>query len=143
MRRFLRSSLWPARGRLRRGRRFDWLSRGLLCGSALEFVRHIRNAEAQIPWIRGERQSSFEIDDAIANQFLDVAIEVLHAFLVAVAHAVEQRLPFLLASLQIFAGAQGRREDFDNGHAAARFLRDETLRNDVAETFREARTNHL
>ena len=53
----------------------------------------------------------------LANQLLDFAVEILHSFVRAVAHGVQQRFAFALALLNVLARAQRGLEDFEGGHA--------------------------
>ena len=61
----------------------------------------------------------------------------------AVAHRIEQRLAFLLAHLDVLARAHGRLQHLDDGHAAAALLRDQPLRDEVAERRRQPAAHRL
>ncbi len=120
---------------------------GFACGSALRdgggeivlAIEEIGELEAEIALVGGIGQADFDADDPGANHLLNLVIEVLHPFRLAVAHSVKERFSFGLAALDIFAGAHGGFQDFEGGHAAfAVVARDQTLRDDVAEGLREA-----
>ena len=61
---------------------------------------------AQHCGIAGKGKAGFEIDDAVAHQLGDFAVEVLHAFAGAGLHGVEQGLAFALAFFDALARAR-------------------------------------
>ena len=100
--------------------------------------------EAQVSGVGGVRERGFEFNLAVANHFFDFAVEVLHAFGVAVAHGIEQDLP----SVSPFSTySRVRMVDLRISMAAMRpllsFLGKQALRNDEAESFGEAGADGL
>jgi hypothetical protein len=74
-------------------------------GRCFLWRREIGQFQAQIAGIGGIGQSGFQIDDALANQSLDLAIEVLHSFRAANAHGIEQGFALALTPFNVFASA--------------------------------------
>jgi len=68
--------------------------------------------EAQVAGVGGVLHGGMEVDGAVAHEFFEFAVEVLHAVLIAVAHGVEERLAFLLTLLDVLASAECAFEDF-------------------------------
>ena len=68
---------------------------------------------AQHGGVAGVGEADFEIDYAVADQFGDFAIEVLHAFGCAGLHGVEQRLAFAVTFFDALAGAGVDLQDFE------------------------------
>src|SRR5580704_15011281 len=64
----------------------------------------IRHRQPQVSRIRRVGQPRIQIDRAGPNQLFDLAVEVLHAFALAILHGFEQRLPILLALFYILSG---------------------------------------
>src|SRR6266571_1931130 len=93
-------------------------SAGLVCrGVVLAFFEEIGHFEAQVSGVGGIAQTGVKLDDAGADELLDFAIEMLHAFGRAVAHGIEQRLAFALAFFDVFASAHGGLQDFNRCNA--------------------------
>jgi hypothetical protein len=67
---------------------------------------HICQHEPQVPRIRGVSESRTNVQDAGTDEFLDLAIEMLHAISVAICHRFQQRLAILFAFFYIIAGAK-------------------------------------
>src|SRR5712692_8531749 len=72
---------------------------GFACGSALRdgggeivlAIEEIGELEAEIALVGGVGQADFDADDPGANHLLNLVIEVLHPFRLAVAHSVKER----------------------------------------------------
>src|SRR4029077_3602131 len=89
-------------------------------------------------------QAYLQIHSSGANEFFELAIEVLHAFLGAIVHSVDQALALTLALFDIFASTHGGFQDFENGHASfALAARQQALRDDKTKSFRKAVANRL
>src|SRR5258705_8210382 len=102
-------------------------------------VEEIGEFEAEVAGVGGVGEAGFKIDGAGADQLFNFAVEILHAFGIAVTHGVEKRLAFALALFDIFAGAKSGLENFDDGESAVPVApRKQTLRNDVTERLGEA-----
>ncbi len=68
-------------------------SAGLVSGRVvLAFFEEIGHFKAQVSGVGGIAQAGLEVYDSGADELLDFAIEMLHAFGRAVAHGIEQRL---------------------------------------------------
>src|SRR6202140_5225505 len=94
--------------------------------------------------IAGEAQTGFEIHQARADQFRDLAIEVLHAFVFAGLNRVQQRAARALALFDAIASTRVGFQNFDYGDAVTAIVaRYQLLRNDVAESFRESLSHRL
>src|ERR1700674_1732302 len=94
--------------------------------------------------IAGEAQTGFEIHQARADQFRDLAIEVLHAFVFAGLDCVQQRAARPLALFDAISSARVGFQNFDYGDAVPAIVaRYQPLRNDVAESFRESLSHRL
>src|ERR1700704_758483 len=88
--------------------------------------------------IAGEPKAGFQIHQARADQFRDLAIKVLHAFVFAGLDRVQQRAARPLALFHAIASARVGFQNFDDGDAVTAIdARYQPLRNDVAESFRE------
>src|SRR5215471_12202693 len=82
---------------------FGFLQTGTrLGGAAVRAFEKISELEPQISSIGGESHTSLEVDDGVADKFLDDAIEVLHAIGIAVAHSVQQCFAFAFTLLDVF-----------------------------------------
>jgi len=68
---------------------------------------YIREFQAQVAGICGKGHASLQINDARAEQLIEFAIEVLHAFGRAVAHGVHQGFAFAFPLFDVLARAQG------------------------------------
>jgi hypothetical protein len=68
---------------------------------------------------------------------------VLHPFIAAVAHGIEERLAFTFAFPHVFAGAHGVFENLNGGDSSAALTRHQTLRNDVTEGLGKTRADGL
>src|SRR6202790_4612775 len=94
--------------------------------------------------IAGEPKAGFQIHQARADQFRDLAIEVLHAFVFAGLDSIQQRAARPLALFDAIASARVGFQDFDDGDAVTAIgARYQPLRNDVAESFRETLSRRL
>jgi hypothetical protein len=94
---------------------------------------------AEYGGIAGVGEAGFEIDDAIADELGDFAIEVLHAFGGAGFHSVEQGLAFVFAFFDALAGASIGFENFSDRDASGAIdFWQQPLTDDVAERFGEA-----
>ena len=108
---------------------------------ALLAAHDVGDQDAEVAGVGRVEQRRWTRDHALAHQLLDLAVEVLHAVHLAVAHRVEQRLALALAALHVVARAQRRLQDLEHGDAAAALLRHQPLRDEVAERRREAAAN--
>src|SRR5450755_2595713 len=124
---------------------FDFGFAGFFLGGGVAGVFEvIGQLQAQISGVGGVGEGRFKIHLFAANHFFDFAVEVLHAFGVAVAHGVEERLAFGFAFFDVFAGAHGGFENFDGGDAAlVVFPGEQALRNNIAESFGQTGANGL
>src|ERR1043165_5510554 len=100
-----------------------------------------RRFPARGPPARRGGEGDVPRDGAPVPQLLELVVEGLHAVDGAVVHGVDQRAPHGLAFQDVIARAHGRLEDLQHGDAAAADLRQEPLRDDVAEGLREARAD--
>src|SRR2546425_2924332 len=104
---------------------------------------HVRKLHSQVPRVGRIEVRGSQGDGPCAHQLFELAVEVLHAFQLAVAHRIQQRLAFFLALFQIVARAHRRLQHFDDGDAASAFFGDQSLRDEIAERRGEARPHRL
>src|SRR6266851_10325729 len=113
-------------------------------GRMLTFLKIIRHFEAKIPRICRIGHSSFEIDNARADEPVNLAVEVLHAFGAAIAHGIEKRFAVAFTLFHVFPRTHSGLEYFHCGDAPlAVLLRKKALGDDVAEGFGEPSANSL
>src|SRR5580704_11710321 len=98
------------------------------------FAGNVRQFQLEVTGIRGIGESGIHVEDSLADHSIDLAVKVLHAFLAADAHRIQQGLALRFAFFYILASAQRGFQDLDGSHASASVLtRNESLRNDVAK----------
>ena len=95
----------------------------------------------EVPGVCREGHRDLLGDLARAHELFQLAVEVLHAVELAVLHRVEQRLAFAVALLHVVARPHRRLEDLQDRPAAAARLRDQPLRDEVAERARQPRAD--
>src|SRR5689334_18343995 len=84
-----------------------------ILGGIVAVLEKICKFEAEVARVGGIANAGIEIDEAGADKLFDFAVEVLHAFGITVAHGVEQSFAFILAFLDIIAGAHGGLENLN------------------------------
>jgi len=129
--------LYGRRRNHRLGHRFRLVNVGVILGR-----RQALELEQKVVLVRREREAVVHRDHVLFDQSLDDRVKILHAVDLAVADRVEQRLAFLLALLDVLAGALVGFKDLDRRDAAfAVSGRDETLRHDIAKCLCETRAD--
>src|SRR6202044_2803765 len=89
--------------------------------------------------VAGEGQSGFEIDDAVAHQLGDFAVEVLHTLASSRFHGIEQGFALALTLFHALSRARICFQDFgDRDSSAAIGFRKQALADDVAESLGKA-----
>ena len=53
-------------------------------------VQQIHELQPQISGVRRIGKADFNVDEPRTNQFFDLAIEMLHSFVIAIPHGIEQ-----------------------------------------------------
>src|ERR1035441_2515975 len=88
--------------------------------------------------ITGKAKAGFQVHQARANQLRDLSIEVLHAFVLAGLDGIQQRTARPLALFDAIASARVGFQNLDHGNTITAIgTRNQSLRNDVAESFRD------
>src|SRR5579859_1062834 len=85
-------------------------------------IEQVGQLQSQITGICRIRDSSVEINGAGAQQFFELAVEMLHAVGIPIAHGVQQRLAFSLAFFDVVARAQSGFENLDGSDASLAVL---------------------